>query len=66
VLFRDASGNINKDFTGKLTFSWPKSGCQTPVNFGDADYSPLFALDYGLTYAGTVTVPQLTETGAGG
>jgi beta-glucosidase len=62
VLFRDATGNLNKDFTGKLSFSWPKSGCQTPVNFGDANYAPLFPLGYGLTYADTVTVPQLDET----
>lgn len=36
------------DFRGKLSFSWPKSACQTPLNAGDADYAPLFALGYGL------------------
>jgi beta-glucosidase len=36
------------DFTGRLSFSWPKSACQTPLNAGDADYAPLFALGYGL------------------
>ena len=36
------------DFNGKLSFSWPKSVCQTPLNVGDAGYSPLFAYGYGL------------------
>ncbi|XLZ72426.1 glycoside hydrolase family 3 N-terminal domain-containing protein [Massilia sp. SR12] len=36
------------DFRGTLSFSWPKSACQTPLNVGDADYAPLFALGYGL------------------
>jgi beta-glucosidase len=36
------------DFTGKLSFSWPKSVCQTPLNVGDANYAPLFAYGYGL------------------
>ena len=35
-------------FTGKLSFSWPKSACQTSLNVGDASYSPLFAFGYGL------------------
>jgi beta-glucosidase len=66
VLFRDAAGNINKDFTGTLSLSWPKSACQTPLNAGDAGYSPLFPLGYGLTYADTTTVPQLNETSVSG
>lgn len=36
--------------TGKLSFSWPRSMSQIPVNVGDADYDPLFAYDYGLTW----------------
>jgi beta-glucosidase len=36
------------DFRGKLSFSWPKSVCQTPLNVGDAGYAPLFAYGYGL------------------
>jgi beta-glucosidase len=66
VLFRDASGNIHRDFTGKLSFSWPKSACQTPVNSGDANYAPLFPLGYGLSYASPATVPQLDETSVSG
>jgi beta-glucosidase len=42
------AGPRSYDFRGKLSFSWPKSACQTPLNFGDAGYAPLFALNYGL------------------
>lgn len=42
------AGPRSYDFRGKLSFSWPKSACQTPLNVGDAGYTPLFALDYGL------------------
>ncbi|MEK8032931.1 glycoside hydrolase family 3 N-terminal domain-containing protein [Ideonella sp. DXS29W] len=51
VLFRKADGSVNVDFTGKLSFSWPKSACQTAVNKGDTNYDPLFAYGYGLSYA---------------
>jgi beta-glucosidase len=36
--------------TGKLSFSWPRSMSQIPVNFGDPNYDPLFKYGYGLTY----------------
>jgi len=42
------AGARQHDFKGKLSFSWPKSACQTPLNFGDANYAPLFAYGYGL------------------
>ena len=35
-------------FTGKLSFSWPSSMSQIPINIGDASYNPLFAFGYGL------------------
>ena len=67
VLFRKPDGSINYDFTGKLSFSWPKSDCQTPLNVGDASYDPLFPYGYGLTSASTTIVGQLSEsTSAGG
>ena len=43
-----ARGAKAYDFTGKLSFSWPKTVCQTPLNVGDANYAPLFAYGYGL------------------
>lgn len=41
-------GDIN--FTGKLSFTWPNSMEQIPINFGDKNYAPLFPYGFGLTY----------------
>jgi beta-glucosidase len=51
VLFRNAAGEVNHDFRGKLSFSWPRDPSQTPLNRGDTPYEPLFAYGFGLTYA---------------
>lgn len=61
VLFKDAAGAVSHDFKGKLSYSWPKRADQTPLNRGDANYDPLFAYGYGLSYADTVDVPRLSE-----
>ena len=44
VLFGDVAP------TAKLSFSWPKSMDNVPVNYDDEDYNPLYKLGYGLTY----------------
>lgn len=36
--------------TGKLSFSWPRSMSQIPINIGDHNYDPLFKYGYGLSY----------------
>jgi beta-glucosidase len=36
--------------TGKLSFSWPRSMAQIPINIGDRNYDPLFKYGFGLTY----------------
>jgi beta-glucosidase len=36
--------------TGKLSFAWPRSMDQVAKHTGDAGYSPLFALGFGLSY----------------
>jgi beta-glucosidase len=36
--------------TGKLSFSWPRSMAQIPINVGDAKYNPQFPFGFGLTY----------------
>jgi beta-glucosidase len=41
-------GNFN--FTGKLSHSWPRNMSQIPINFGDANYDPLFPYGFGLSY----------------
>jgi beta-glucosidase len=35
-------------FVGKLSFSWPRSMDQIPINVGDKDYDPLFKYGFGL------------------
>ena len=44
VLFGDYN------FTGKLSHSWPRSMNQIPINYGDANYDPLFPYGFGLNY----------------
>jgi beta-glucosidase len=39
------------DFSGKLPHSWPRSLQQVPINVGDAQYDPLYAYGFGLSYA---------------
>jgi beta-glucosidase len=36
--------------TGRLSFTWPRSMAQIPINVGDAAYDPQFAYGFGLTY----------------
>jgi beta-glucosidase len=36
--------------TGKLSFSWPGSMAQLPINYGDNSYDPLFPYGFGLSY----------------
>lgn len=50
VIFNNEEGQINHDFKGKLSFSWPAAPDQAPLNYGQADYQPLFPFGYGLTY----------------
>jgi beta-glucosidase len=50
VLFKDKAGNIQYDFTGKLSFSWPATADQTSVNRFDEVYQPLLPYGFGLQY----------------
>jgi beta-glucosidase len=55
---------VAHDFTGKLSFSWPKSADQFSLNAGAKGYDPLFALGYGLTLKDRKPLPTLTtQTG---
>src|SRR5262245_27007885 len=51
VLFRKKGGAVNFDFTGKLSYSWPRNAAGKPLNHGQQGYDPLFAFGYGLSYA---------------
>ncbi len=35
---------------GKLSFTWPRSMTQVPINVGDAGYDPLFRYGFGLSF----------------
>ena len=56
------AGAKRHDFSGKLSFSWPKSVCQTSLNAGAPDYAPLFKLGYGLRTAQRSTLGKLDAT----
>ncbi|MES2442817.1 MAG: glycoside hydrolase family 3 N-terminal domain-containing protein [Pseudomonadota bacterium] len=61
VLIGDKDGKPRRDFSGTLSYSWPKTAGQFALNKGAPGYDPLFALGYGLTYAKGGTVPALSE-----
>lgn len=61
VLVAGADGQPRYDFTGRLSFSWPRDPHQVEVNVGDADYDPLFAYGYGLGYADAGELAPLPE-----
>ncbi|GAA0211002.1 beta-glucosidase [Brevundimonas nasdae] len=61
VLVADRSGKVAHDFTGRLTFSWPRTAEGTPLNVGQPGYDPLFAYGYGLSYAKPGSVGTLPE-----
>ncbi|WP_379551485.1 glycoside hydrolase family 3 protein [Qipengyuania sp. DGS5-3] len=49
------------DFTGTLTFSWPKRADQATLNVGTEGYDPLFAYGYGMRYSDQRTLAALSE-----
>ena len=50
VILQDQQGNIQYDFTGKLSFSWPNDPYHATLNRGDEDYQPLLPYGFGLRY----------------
>ena len=61
LLFTDKEGKVSYDFKGKLPYSWPRTAIQTPLNYDDENYDPLFAYGYGLSYAKPGKVGILPE-----
>ncbi len=49
------------DFTGRLSFSWPKNAMQDKLNAIHPDYDPLFKLGYGLTFETSKNMGELSE-----
>lgn len=58
VLLRNAQGGVRYDFTGRLSFSWPKSSDQGQVNRGDK-VKGLFDYGYGLNYQSDVYIASI-------
>lgn len=61
VILQDGRGDTQHDFVGRLSFSWPATADQSPLNDGDADYAPLFPYGFGLTYSDQSSLPELAE-----
>jgi len=61
LVVADADGRPRHDFTGKLSFSWPRNAAQTDLNIGDPDYAPLFPYGWGLTVNEVTRVGTLSE-----
>ena len=64
VLLRNAAGEINHDFVGKLPYSWPRDPTQFSLNRNDAPYEPLFPYGFGLKYSDRDTLGDSLPTGA--
>ena len=61
VLLRDGRGKVAHDFSGKLSYSWPRNAAQTPLNAGQGDEVPQFAYGYGLKYGQNGDLAALSE-----
>lgn len=55
------------EFTGRLSYSWPKLATQVELNVHKEPYDPLFPFGYGLSYDDDGNLPALSEdAGLGG
>jgi beta-glucosidase len=61
VLLKNRHGEIQHDFTGKLSFSWPNDP-ELNINRLVNDEQALFAYGYGLSYKQRSTVEHLSES----
>ena len=61
VLYRKKDGSVAYDFSGRLSFSWPRTVLHEPQKSGQTGYNPLFPLGYGLHYGQNGNVPPLSE-----
>lgn len=65
VILRNAAGEVQYDFHGKLSFSWPATPQQSTVNVGDADYQPLLPYGFGLSYGDASTLSNTLSEDSG-
>lgn len=65
VILRNAAGEVQYDFHGKLSFSWPATPQQSTVNIGDTDYQPLLPYGFGLRYGDASTLSNTLSEDSG-
>jgi beta-glucosidase len=61
MLFRAPDGGTPYDFTGRLSFSWPKTAMPVRFDASDNVSGALFPRGAGLDYRGPGELPQLSE-----
>jgi beta-glucosidase len=61
LLVGDAAGKARADFTGTLSFPWPRAATLPPYAHGDGYKRPQFPRGYGLSYAKPGVVGILSE-----
>ena len=61
LLFRTADGAVAHDFTGRLSFSWPRRADQYRLNRTDPDYDPLFTFGFGRSVSDRTPLATLSE-----
>jgi beta-glucosidase len=60
-VFRKPDGAVAYDFTGRLSFSWPRLATYDAHKHGQQGYNPQFALGYGLRYGQNGNLAALPE-----
>jgi beta-glucosidase len=61
VLLRAPDGSVSHDFTGRLSFSWPKTAIPVRLDDRDQPSGALFPRGFGLDYSNHATLPRLSE-----
>jgi beta-glucosidase len=61
VLFRSPDGSVPYDFTGRLSFSWPKNAMPVRLDGKDQPIDALFPRGFGLSYRDDMTLSELPE-----
>jgi len=61
LLFRTPAGAIAHDFTGRLSFSWPRRADQYRLNRTDPGYDPLFPFGFGRSVSDRSVLMTLSE-----
>jgi beta-glucosidase len=62
MLFRDTQGQVQHDFVGRLSFSWPNHPLDVELNHGNMPYQPLFAYGDGLSIEDGSQLVAIDET----